>query len=149
MEVRRLPADHPDALALVAAMVAGLDALYGPQPGDAPTANVADLSPPGGGYVAIYDGSRPVAGGGIKRLGEGVGEVKRMWVEPDLRSRGLARRLLTALEDLARDLGYARVRLDTGREQPHARALYLSAGYLEIDDYNLNPYAAFWGEKRL
>lgn len=150
MDARRIPADSDDALRLVGEMVSGLDTLYGPQPGDAPSANVADLSPPGGGYVAIYDGDgRAIAGGGIKHLGEGLGEVKRMYVAPEMRGRGVARLLLGALEDLARDLGYERVRLDTGWEQPHARALYLSAGYSEIDDYNRNPLAAFWGEKRL
>jgi GNAT superfamily N-acetyltransferase len=149
VEIRRIPAGHPDALRLVGDMVAGLQALYGEQRGDTPTATVDDLSPPGGGYVAIYVDGRAIAGGGVKRLEEGVGEIKRMYVVPELRGRGYARALLGALEDLARDLGYARVRLDTGWEQPHARALYASAGYCEIDDYNGNPYAAYWGEKRL
>ena len=61
----------------------------------------------------------------------------------------MARALLAALEDAARDLGYARVRLDTGPRQPHARALYESAGYAEIPDYNDNPAASYWAEKRL
>ncbi len=39
--------------------------------------------------------------------------------------------------------------LDTGQRQPHARALYVSAGYVAISDYSGNPYAAYWGEKRL
>ncbi len=72
-----------------------------------------------------------------------------MYVVPELRGRGYARALLGALEDLGRDLGHTRMRLDTGAEQPHARALYLSAGYSEIPDYNENPYANFWGEKPL
>jgi len=72
-----------------------------------------------------------------------------MYVTPDMRSRGVARRLLAALEDLARDLGYSVVRLDTGASQAHALALYPSAGYFEIDDYNGNPHASYWGEKRL
>ncbi|MEA2272469.1 MAG: hypothetical protein QOI98_1177, partial [Solirubrobacteraceae bacterium] len=75
--------------------------------------------------------------------------IKRMYVLPEARSRGHARRLLVALEDAARALGYARVRLDTGREQPHAQALYESAGYRTIPDYNDNPYASYWGEKDL
>ena len=41
------------------------------------------------------------------------------------------------------------VRLDTGRLQPHARALYEAEGYRSIPDYNDNPYASFWGEKEL
>ena len=130
-------------------MVSGLQDLYGAQPGDEPHGLVPDFSPPGGGYVAVYDGDRPVAGGGLRGLDGDVAEIKRMYVVTYMRSRGVARRLLEALEELARDLGYARVRLDTGSEQPHARALYSSAGYSEIDDYNANPYASYWGEKRL
>jgi hypothetical protein len=41
------------------------------------------------------------------------------------------------------------VRLDTGARQPHARAFYEAEGYRSIPDYNGDPYAAFWGEKRL
>jgi GNAT superfamily N-acetyltransferase len=65
------------------------------------------------------------------------------------RGRGLAKVLLEALEDAARDLGYACVRLDTGVHQHAALRLYPGAGYSEIDDYNGNPYASYWGEKRL
>ena len=72
-----------------------------------------------------------------------------MYVVPDARGRGLARRLLAAIEDAARELGYERVRLDTGASQPHARALYESAGYHEVPDYNDNPYAAYHAEKLL
>ena len=57
--------------------------------------------------------------------------------------------LLAALEDAARDLGYGTVRLDTGARQPHAQALYESAGYRAIGNFNANPVAAYWGEKRL
>ncbi len=47
------------------------------------------------------------------------------------------------------DLGYERARLDTGPKQPHAQRLYRAAGYVEIAPYNDNPFACFWGEKRL
>jgi len=148
--VRRIPADSPDALALVEAMVADVVAVYGTfSRGRGPTATPTDLSPPGGGFVALYEGDRPVAGGGVKRLSADVGEIKRMYVVTDRRGQGVGRALLGALEDLARERGYARLRLDTGPRQPHARALYASAGYCEVPDYNGNPYASFWGEKIL
>ena len=50
---------------------------------------------------------------------------------------------------MARELGYAVARLDTGAKQPRARRMYERAGYVAVPDYNGNPYAAFWGEKRL
>jgi predicted N-acetyltransferase YhbS len=72
-----------------------------------------------------------------------------MYVRPDARSRGIARALLGALEAAARSLGYEAVRLDTGPKQVHALALYRSAGYADVAPYNDNPFACFWGEKRL
>ena len=61
----------------------------------------------------------------------------------------MGRELLAALEALARDLGYAVARLDTGAEQPRAQRMFERAGFAPVPDYNGNPYAAFWGEKRL
>ena len=147
-EVRRIPADSPDALRLVQAMIDSVISLYGDH-GAGPSATPADFSPPGGAFVALYDGDEAVAGGGIKRLDDETCELKRMFVVESHRGRGLARILLGALEDAARDLGYARVRLDTGVHQHAALHLYPSSGYSEIDDYNANPYASYWGEKRL
>jgi GNAT superfamily N-acetyltransferase len=149
-EARRIPADSPDALALVDAMWRGVQEAYPRIPGaTTPSATPGDFSPPGGCFVALYEDGRAVAGGGVKRLEAGVAEIKRMYVVPDRRGRGLGRELLAALEDAARELGYDRVRLDTGDKQPGAEALYRSAGYREIGNYNANAYASFWGEKRL
>ena len=58
--------------------------------------------------------------GGIKRLPDGACEIKRMYVVPQARGRGVARELLEALEEEARALGYELARLDTGPRQPHA-----------------------------
>ena len=150
-EIRTVPAGEPPASDLVEAMVAEGIEVYGRRldsPG-APTATAEQMSPPGGTFLVIYEGDTPVAGGGVKRLSDDVGEIKRMYVVPEARSRGLARLLLTALEDAARALGYSRVRLDTGPRQPHARALYESTGYREVERYNDNPFASYWAEKEL
>jgi GNAT superfamily N-acetyltransferase len=90
-----------------------------------------------------------MAGGGVRGLSEGTAEIKRMFVRPVARSRGLAGLLLAALEDEALALGYRAVRLDTGPKQQHAMRLYRSAGYEDIPPYNDNPFACFWGEKSL
>jgi GNAT superfamily N-acetyltransferase len=148
MEARRIPADSPDAQRLVRAMIDDVIGLYGDM-GPGPSAEPADFSPPGGAFLALYDGDVAVAGGGIKRLDDETAELKRMYVAPSHRGRGLARIVLAELEAAARDLGYRRVRLDTGVHQHAALRLYPSAGYCEIDDYNGNPYASYWGEKRL
>ena len=91
----------------------------------------------------------PAGCGGLKRLDAETGEVKRLYVAPEFRGRQLSRRLLAALEDGARELGYGLVRLDTGERQPEALALFRSSGYREIPDYNGNRWARYWFEKRL
>jgi GNAT superfamily N-acetyltransferase len=93
-----------------------------------------------------YEHDRPVACGGLKTVAAGVAEVKRMYVVPQGRRRGVGRALLAALEEEARSLGFASVRLDCQR---HNWPLYRAAGYVEIDDYNDNPFADHWAEKDL
>lgn len=116
---------------------------------DMPRAGAADLSGPHGAFLVGWDGSEPVCCGGVKRLPDGACEIKRMYVVPAARGRGVARALLHALEDEARRLGYAIARLDTGPRQPHARRLYEGEGYAEIANFNANPVATFFGEKEL
>jgi GNAT superfamily N-acetyltransferase len=146
---RREPAGSPEARALLTAMEQEMFELYEMSEMPMP-ASTEDLEPAAGGaFLVGWEDGRAVAGGALKRMGPGVAEIKRMYVVPDARRRGHARRLLAALEDAARELGYERVRLDTGARQPHARALYESAGFRPIPDYNDNPKAAYWGEKAL
>jgi GNAT superfamily N-acetyltransferase len=114
-----------------------------------PRAGPAELSPPGGTFIVGYLHDQPVCCGGIKRLNGITCEIKKMYVVPDLRGRGLARELLHELERRARGLGYTFARLDTGPKQVGARGLYESEGYQEVPDFNGNPVAAFWGEKPL
>jgi GNAT superfamily N-acetyltransferase len=148
-EVRRVAGTEPVARELVAAMFAEVGEMYEPGLPKAPSAQPQELSPPDGGFVVLIEHGRPVAGGGVKGLDDRACEIKRMYVVPDARGRGVGRELLAALEALARDLGYAVARLDTGAKQPGARRMYERAGYASVPDYNGNPYAAFWGEKRL
>jgi GNAT superfamily N-acetyltransferase len=150
MDVRTVPADQSPARELIAAMIEELIPLYGRIDGPgAPTATAADFAPPGGTFLVLERDGVPVAGGGLKRLDAATCEIKRMFVIPEARGQGVARALLQALEGAARELGYTNARLDTGPEQPHAKALYESAGYVEIPDYNANPHASFWAERAL
>ena len=79
--------------------------------------------------------SAPVAMGGIKSLGEGRAELKRMYVVEEARGRGIARELLERLEDDARSLGYRELWLETGLPQFEAMAMYESSGYEPIESY--------------
>ena len=147
---RSINAALPPASELLAAMVAEMSELYGDIEGEhMPSAKPADFAPPAGTFLVGFHDGEPVCAGGIKRIAPDAAEIKRMYVVPGARRRGVARRLLGALEDAARERGYAFVRLDTGPKQQHAVALYASAGYSEIANFNANPIAAYWGEKRL
>ena len=152
MEFRHTDAAQPPASELIEAMVEEMVPLYGriDRPG-MPAAGAEQFAPATGGafLVGYDDAERPVCGGGLKRLDKGVVEIKRMYVVPEARGRGVALALLAALEDAARDLGYTTARLDTGPKQPHAERMYRAAGYREIANFNANLEASFWGEKRL
>ena len=148
VEIRR--GEDPDALALVTAMEAEVVSRFGPVRSDrTSTVEASELSPPAGAFVVLTVDGRAVAGGGVRRLEDGVAEIKRMYVLPEARGQGLGRALLRALEAAAASLGYDRVRLDTAEELSAALALYRAEGYEPIPDYNGNAYASFWGEKRL
>ena len=146
--VRAEAADSLVAVRLVDAMVTEMEQLYSLPAGTGlgTGAPPSDFMPPSGAFLVIYANGKPVAGGGVKRDDDGVAEIKRMYVAPEVRRKGLGRRLLEELEAKARELGYARIRLDTGARQPHARAMYERAGYHAIADYNDTRQASFWGE---
>jgi GNAT superfamily N-acetyltransferase len=150
IEFRRTDAAQPPASDLLEAMIVELAPAYGriDVPG-APTATPAQMSPPKGSFLVGYENGAPVCCGGLKRLSDEACEIKRMFVLPEARGRGIAGELLQALEDEARALGYTVARLDTGPQQPHAERMYRTAGYAEIADFNANPFASFWGEKPL
>jgi GNAT superfamily N-acetyltransferase len=128
--------DDPDAVRLREAQRTELDARYGTddhEPGALPTAET----------VAVFLVARDAAGtavgcGGIRSLGPGSGEVKRMYVEPAARGTGVATALLRALEHHARGLGITRLLLETGIGQPDAIRFYRREGYEPIEAYG--PY---------
>jgi len=91
----------------------------------------------------------PIACGGLKLHGREPAEIKRMWVAPSARGLGVARRLLAALEDQARQHGIATLRLETNKNLTEAITLYRSSGFAEIAPYNDEHYAHHWFEKHL
>ncbi|MFY1636967.1 GNAT family N-acetyltransferase [Solwaraspora sp. WMMB335] len=100
--------------------------------------------------VCVVDG-RAVACGAIQPVDAQTAEIKRMYVRPAYRGRGIARHLLTALEEQAYALGHTVFRLETGSYPPAALHLYVSAGYVRIPGYGEhvgNPYSVCF-EKRL
>jgi DNA-binding MarR family transcriptional regulator/N-acetylglutamate synthase-like GNAT family acetyltransferase len=122
---------------------------HGFDPGDALAADLEQMRPPRGDFLVLRAEGDVVACGGLQPHTRQVGEIKRMWVDPAWRGCGLAGRLLTALEDRARELGCRQVYLDTNATLTEAIALYERAGYRRIERYNDNPYAEAWFAKGL
>jgi GNAT superfamily N-acetyltransferase len=152
IEFRPATVDEGDGATLAQAMRDEIAVMYDglELDGDTmPRAGPAELSPPGGSFIVGYIDGEPVCCGGVKRLDERRCEIKKMYVVPSRRGQGVARRLLHALEDSARGLGYEIARIDTGPKQLNARGLYEAEGYAPIPDFNGNPVAVFWGEKPL
>ena len=150
---RPVPLDQDPARSLVIAMRDEIASIYagvvldGPE---MPKAGPRELGPPGGVFLVGFDPEGiAVCGGGVKDLGDGICEIKRMYVIPEARRKGHARELLVALEDAAREHGYEIARLDTGPRQPSSERMYREAGYSEIENFNANPVASFFGEKTL
>lgn len=150
IELRRGRGDDPEARRLVAAMEAWVAENFGPTtPDRTSTVALEEMAPPDGVFVVLYEDGEAVAGGGLRRLDEGVAEIKRMFVVAEARGRGHGRRVLDELEAAAAELGYRRLRLDTAQSMTTAIALYRGVGYRDIPDYNGNSYASYWGEKVL
>ncbi len=88
--------------------------------------------------VVAYEGNTPLAIGAIRHLNDEEVEVKRMYTRGDARGRGHATKILSELEHWAKELGYKRCVLETGKRQEAAVALYQIRGYASIPNYG--PY---------
>ncbi|MCC6281359.1 MAG: GNAT family N-acetyltransferase [Saprospiraceae bacterium] len=85
--------------------------------------------------VVAYLESQPVGCGALRAYSEDAVEVKRMFVLPELRGRGIAGQVLTELETWAAELDFTHCILETGKKQPEAIQLYQKAGYELIPNY--------------
>jgi len=87
-------------------------------------------------YVIVaYLENKPIGCGAMKEFQSDVVELKRMYVLPTYRARGVAKRILIELEDWARELNYGKCVLETGKQQPEAINLYRSNNYKIIPNY--------------
>jgi GNAT superfamily N-acetyltransferase len=92
-------------------------------------------------YVVVaYEHGKPLGCGAIKEFDKKTMEVKRMYVSPDGRKKGIATKILAELEQWARDLSCEKCILETGKRQPEAIALYVKNGYALMSS-NYGQYA--------
>ncbi|WP_434590801.1 GNAT family N-acetyltransferase [Streptomyces sp. A5-4] len=138
MNIQICAYDHPDAVKLEAQVQQEYMLRYDDGEGDSTPLDPSMFEPPRGIYLIAYDDRhRPVATGAWRSQEEngegyaaGDAEIKRMYVIPDCRGLGLARRILALLEADALAAGRTRMVLETGTQQPEAIALYTSSDYL-------------------
>jgi putative acetyltransferase len=132
LEIRREDLDSPPAKLLIDALNLELAACY-PEPGaNHFNLDVKEVAPHNGAFLIGYLAAEPVACGAIRRIEPSVAEIKRMYVVPRARGRGISKIILAALEDRARKFGVGRLVLETGTRQLKAIALYQAAGFNAI-----------------
>ena len=125
--------DDPTVVALTTASLAEIDAQYGGQPGSGAPPRVEEFLPPAGVFLVARLEGEPAGCGGVCRLDDDTAEIRRMYVVPSARGRGVGRAILDRLLDEARALGYRRIRLETGNRQLEAMRLYERAGFRRGD----------------
>lgn len=134
--------DHPDAQKLIAEVQQEYVRRYGDE--DATPVDPAEFAPPRGYFAVGYLDGAPVASGGWRahdgpepEFQPGDAEMKRLYVVPAARGRGLARAMVAELERSAREAGRRRMVLETGTRQPEAIGLYTSLGYRPIPKFGI------------
>jgi GNAT superfamily N-acetyltransferase len=123
------PFDSADAQRLISALDAHLASRYSAEQRFGPNLRPQQIAPGLGTFVIARDEGRAVGCGALRRLDETSAEVKRMYVEPELRGRGIAKLILDHLEAAALVMGIHRLVLETGIYQAEAIGLYRRMGF--------------------
>jgi putative acetyltransferase len=105
---------------------------------------------PAGALLLVYHKESAIGCAGIRKIDDEIAELKRMYVRGGYRGYGIGVKLMERGLDIARGLGYKKIRLDTLKSMEKAQALYLSFGFYEIPSYRFNPLeGTIYMEKQL
>lgn len=147
MRVEQESPNQPDVIALIADLDAYQDSLY---PAEARYAlDLASLSLPNVLFVVARDEEHTALGCGAVVLNHAYGEVKRMYVRPEARGKGIAKQVIDVLEASAYKAGCRELMLETGPYQPEALRFYASHGYVRrgaFGAYPEHPLSVFMGK---
>jgi putative acetyltransferase len=130
------PFDSPDARRLVAALDAHLASRYPPEQRFGPHLKAEHVAPGVGTFVVARADGKAVGCGALRRRDPTTVEVKRMYVDPEIRGRRVATQILDHLESTARTMGAERLVLETGIYQEEAIGLYRRAGFNAVDCFD-------------
>jgi len=145
------PFESADARRLIAALDAHLASRYPPEQRFGPNLKPAQLAPGLGTFVIARADGRAIGCGAFRMLDGSRAEVKRMYVEPELRGHGVGKGILDHLEAAAMSVGARTLVLETGVDQVEAIGLYLRAGFSQIEcwgEYATSPTSVCY-EKQL
>jgi GNAT superfamily N-acetyltransferase len=100
--------------------------------------HIEELMAPLGLFLVARQDGHPVGGVGLRPISNpdlNIGEIKRLWVRPDLRRLGIGLQLMQRVEERARELGYRQIYLESGYAQPEALELYRSNDWIAVEEY--------------
>jgi putative acetyltransferase len=135
IDVRREDILSPVVQRLIAALNAELEARYPEEGANHFRLDPEEVTDGRGAFLVAYIDGQPVGCGAVRRIDPAVAEIKRMYVAPEARGRGVGRQVLLKLEAEARRLGATRLVLETGPRQPEALALYSRAGFVQVPNF--------------
>lgn len=149
IDLREAGPGDPTTLRLAEAMRAEVEERGAHNGAERPDRSLAEAISADSDRLVAYAGQEPVGIGALRLAGTDTAEIKRMYVVPEHRGAGVAKRILEELERRARQRGLRAIRLDTNSRLTEANRMYREAGFCEIEDYNSNPRANRWYEKLL
>jgi DNA-binding MarR family transcriptional regulator len=151
VQINAVDPEHADAQYCLAEYVAELNerSPRGFNPSIGATALPHQVRSPAGQFFVAYLHGEPIGCGAVKHHPDAPAEIKRMWIAPTARGLGLGRRLLETLEACAKAGGARVAHIETSTVLGEALSLYRSAGWVEVQQFNDEPFADHWLEKEL